>query len=604
MNVPRVIGLLVLVGVLATTGAATSYEVKEGDTLFLIARRELGDGNRWSEIAAANGIGEPWTIRVGQRLDLPTGTRSVSVPEPDAGAPARTATRDAVVPTPPPPSPTREDAPAPLPAATDAAPLLDPAGIAATLPPAEPWTIADARSRAARRNLSLRAEALSPRTAATELQAARAGFDPTLTASIDRSWSRTQTHALPSSRSELTTTSAEVGVAQTLPPGTRYAVSAQHARSRTATTTSGGTPTHTADVGVSVTQPLLEGAGRAAAYAGVDAAAAGLEAARARALRREAVTAAEIDAAYWALAEAEESERIAEESWRRASTLLERNLALLREGLIAEVEVLTAKDGLAARREAWIAAVLERAGRAETLLFLADGADAPARTVLPSAASEPPLPQLPPDAATLEARALRDRPDLAAAAADARAASIRERRAQNALLPNLDVTASAGTGGRAGRFGSAWDGVSDNDEPSWSVGAALTVPLGNRADRADAEAAAIEIERRRLAVASLSNEIRLEVRDAHRAVSLGIARLEAALESERTSRARWTAETRRLELGLGDTLRVLEAEQAAASAALGAARARFAVASAWSRLEAAIPGLAAPSPRTEPSPQP
>lgn len=37
-----------------TCACGTSYIVKSGDTLFLIAQRQLGDGNRWKEITKPN----------------------------------------------------------------------------------------------------------------------------------------------------------------------------------------------------------------------------------------------------------------------------------------------------------------------------------------------------------------------------------------------------------------------------------------------------------------------------------------------------------------------------------------------------------------------
>lgn len=65
--------------VLPVTGAAAaaraqSYVVRPGDSLFTIARQQLGSGTRWSELYTLNKavIGEnPGLIRPGQRLDLP-----------------------------------------------------------------------------------------------------------------------------------------------------------------------------------------------------------------------------------------------------------------------------------------------------------------------------------------------------------------------------------------------------------------------------------------------------------------------------------------------------------------------------------------------------
>lgn len=51
--------------------APRSITVNPGDTLWAIAERELGDGNRYQEIANINGIPNPDMIQPGQVLNLP-----------------------------------------------------------------------------------------------------------------------------------------------------------------------------------------------------------------------------------------------------------------------------------------------------------------------------------------------------------------------------------------------------------------------------------------------------------------------------------------------------------------------------------------------------
>ena len=47
------------------------YVVRKGDTLWAIARRFLGDGRRYREIAAANSVRNPNLIFPGQKLRIP-----------------------------------------------------------------------------------------------------------------------------------------------------------------------------------------------------------------------------------------------------------------------------------------------------------------------------------------------------------------------------------------------------------------------------------------------------------------------------------------------------------------------------------------------------
>lgn len=58
-------------GSAAPAPAQRRYTVQPGDTLWAIAASQLGDGARYGEIAAANGIGNPDSIQAGQSLLIP-----------------------------------------------------------------------------------------------------------------------------------------------------------------------------------------------------------------------------------------------------------------------------------------------------------------------------------------------------------------------------------------------------------------------------------------------------------------------------------------------------------------------------------------------------
>ncbi|MFT5283925.1 MAG: nucleoid-associated protein YgaU [Planctomycetota bacterium] len=69
----------------------TNYEVSSGDSLWLIAQRQLGDGNRWAEIASLNSDINPNKLVVGTALAMPTGAATVAPKRPTQVASARTA---------------------------------------------------------------------------------------------------------------------------------------------------------------------------------------------------------------------------------------------------------------------------------------------------------------------------------------------------------------------------------------------------------------------------------------------------------------------------------------------------------------------------------
>jgi nucleoid-associated protein YgaU len=68
---------------------ARFIRVLENDNLTRIAKRELGDGDRWKEIADLNRLRAPYRVRLGQRIQLPEGgtRKAADASNLDSGAP-------------------------------------------------------------------------------------------------------------------------------------------------------------------------------------------------------------------------------------------------------------------------------------------------------------------------------------------------------------------------------------------------------------------------------------------------------------------------------------------------------------------------------------
>lgn len=77
------------------SGSSKSYAVKQGDTLWVIAQKELGNGARWAVIARANPNVDPNNLRVGQKLIIPAASSSSasanSLPHSSSSSAANTA---------------------------------------------------------------------------------------------------------------------------------------------------------------------------------------------------------------------------------------------------------------------------------------------------------------------------------------------------------------------------------------------------------------------------------------------------------------------------------------------------------------------------------
>lgn len=54
----------------ATTASSSNYIVKKGESLWTIAQKELGDGNKYSQLAKDNNIQNPNMLTVGMELKI------------------------------------------------------------------------------------------------------------------------------------------------------------------------------------------------------------------------------------------------------------------------------------------------------------------------------------------------------------------------------------------------------------------------------------------------------------------------------------------------------------------------------------------------------
>ncbi|HNW92225.1 MAG TPA: TolC family protein [bacterium] len=565
--------LLLTALLLSVTAAPGQIIVQPGDTLFRLAERHLGSGARYPELAAANNLSAPFAIVAGQVLQLPDSSAATA---PHAAAPVATAV----------PAVGAAPAAAAIPALNTT--LVLPPLTATAVKDGAGLTLAEALSLAGANNLSLRSGRISPLTAAQSVIVADAAFDPTLTAEVRENWSRSNQEKPDntfSSRSDNRAENYATGVSSTLREGTQVGVSLSSSHSRTAP---GDAHSSGADVALTITQPLLEGAGREVVEGSLSSARQSHAAAVATAARLDEETALAVENAYWSLAQAEASEQISRSSLTVAEALLAHNEQLLARGLLAQVEVLTARSGVATRRESLVSTRLTRENNSDALAFLMLGERAAQDRALYRTVSVPVSTAMPDSVAVLEERALAARTDLTAARASLAAAEIDLRVRENALLPDLSLSAGAGTGGSAVGFNDAWADLGESREPNWSLGLSLSIPLGNAADKARFESAKLTLEQRRLALVQTENTIRKAVRDAHRSVAQGLTKLATATESRRLSEELLQAELSRLELGLTTTQNVLTAEEDTAQARLTEAQARYTLAAARAELAAAL----------------
>ncbi len=393
---------------------------------------------------------------------------------------------------------------------------------------------------------------------------------------------------------DLRTRTWSAGITQLLPLRTQVGVELTGARNRFDPGDASRLTQHGSGLTVSASQPLLDGLN----LAGLDArvAAADHDAALSNARRVEAELAAGVALAYWSLAEAEAEEAVLLRSLEDARALLFRNRELAERDVVAEVDVLTAESGMELRRALHIEAARLRRDAAEALVFLVYGngaADVLVADTLPvRTADQPDPPPALPDPAAAIAIGLDRRADLIAIRHEARGSDILLSAARRSAWPGIDLIGSLTTAGQATRFGDAFDQL--DDDVNWSVGIRFSQPIGNRRDGGARDLARWRTELDAARVAAAENLVRSDVRLAVRAVHSHRERMTAAQRASQLATLQLGAERRRLDLGLGDSFRLLETEENAVQAELALVRARYDLARAMTLYRLATGALQAP----------
>lgn len=431
--------------------------------------------------------------------------------------------------------------------------------------------LGEAVSRALERNYSIRLESLSPIIARARIEAERGRFDPALEASYSRSVQTEARRGVDQNnpdafvKDRLTDEQWDVGLVGLLPWGTSYDLG-WSVRNQTGTFNAFDDQ-YSSFLGLSVTQPLLQGAGS-------DVNTTSIRIARKDAIfsdwqfRSQVITTiTDTLLAYYDLHASRVALAVAQESRDLAAQLLEDNIKRAEIGVMSPLDITTARAELAQRAERLLLA--ERVVRDnENLLKRLISADV--RDTLgirlhivrpPLALSETRL-----DPALIMAFELR--PDYRQAILQFEKSEITLVFQKNQVLPRLDVTASLGASGVDPDVGQSLEQTVNAKSYSWSVGAVFRLPIPNRTARSNRRVAELEVARSLLGMRQLEQEIIIAVDNALGQVFTSRQRIEASQQSRILAEESLVAEEEKLRAGVSTTFVVLELQRNLAEAQL------------------------------------
>jgi len=353
---------------------------------------------------------------------------------------------------------------------------------------------------------------------------------------------------------------AGAGVDIPLRTGGRVSVDLLESRSETSNPFFTLNTAYNADLTVSVSQPLLRGAGRRANTYTIRVAAYQDQITQARTKLEIIRQLAAADRAYWILDAARRALDVAQRQYELATEQLERARRRVDAGDVAEIELIRAEAGLADRLEAIIIAenaVLQQQ-RTVKRIINQPGLELQTKTMIVPASNPDPV-RYEFDSDLLADEAVLARMEMLELelllAQDMSSIEF----AKNQALPSFVLDYQYSIGGLGATFQGANDQLAENNFESWSIGVSGQIPLGNVAAKSRVNQAILGRLQRLATKDARTQAIQQEVLGAVDNVEAAWQRIMAARQNAVASGRALQAEQRQFDVGDRTSTDVLDA---------------------------------------------
>ena len=420
-------------------------------------------------------------------------------------------------------------------------------------------------------NPTVSIQRLQPEIEKTFAREYRAAFDPQLNISASQDKNKTQ-RFLGAARNpfELTTERSQynASLTETLPTGTDIAASA----SLSGTLSSIYTDQYSGNLGLTITQSLLQGAGTGANLATLRQARLDVEISREELKAVAENLVADVENAYWSLYLAAEEISIQKQSLELANKQLQESLERVAVGKLPELELAAVHAEVSARQEALIDASSNyQQARLRFLYLLNPSMDTEWRTVT-MLADRPFVPvDTLADVSAHEELGLKYRSDLKQAYYALQKGELEIQRTKNGLLPRLDLFISLSRTTYAESFR---DGLPDIKSPFYDVNVGLTFdfPVINRQARAQSARARWSKDQLELSVENMKRLVQWDVRAAYIEVLRSREQIQATRVTRELQDKKLAAELEKFRVGKSTNFLVLQAQSDLTASRLDEAR--------------------------------
>ncbi len=448
---------------------------------------------------------------------------------------------------------------------------------AAAAPDAPALTVEACIARALEQNFSLKIQGFSTTIAQESLLAAEARFEPEFTATTQRSMVQSSL----AERRNLADT--RLGVGQTLASGALVNLSTSLDRAGYTPLLGTPNPAYTSDLSLSVTQPLLRGAGSAVNRAGVERSKLGLSIAHLGYKGSVLQVIRDTEAAYYNLVFTRGQLAVKQHSLLLAQRLYDENKARRSTGVATDLDVLTAEVGVATARSGVVTAEQEMHNSEDALLALTGHVEFNTRI---GAVQLPAPPASPASFARSYQLARESQPGLKATEAAIKQFELDAATAKNSALPTLNLGGAVGYNGTDRSYGSALDQATSGEARNWQLDLSLSIPWGLHGDRARYRGALAGLRQEQASLQQIDQTLVVNVRTAVRAVETSEQRVGIFTQATELAVKQYELQLARFKAGLATSRQVLETQDDLESARVNELQARVSFHTALSYLHA------------------
>lgn len=418
-------------------------------------------------------------------------------------------------------------------------------------------TLEECINRALDKNFGLKIQGYDTDNSLQALALSQSDYDPSFTLSATKSVTQSDTAAttLVGTRSDNFNT--RIGVNQKISTGATLNLSSSLARSATNNTFATLNPAYNADLSLSVSQPLLKGAGSTVNRAAIKRAEIGVNIANLNYKGQVLQVVRDTEAAYYNLVYAREQLKVRSLSLDLAEKLYEENKTKKNTGVATDLDVLQSEVGVeTARRNVLLAQQTEHDAQDSLLNLIGqfEFGSTLGEVSLPAAAS------FNPDFDISYKLARDSQPDYVAATESLKQLEISAAAAKRNRLPSLDLDGAVGYNTRDSSASSAYDRLPDGDGYAWQVGLSLNIPWGMRSEKANYNTALNNVRRQETRVKQIEQNLMVQVRAAVRAVETNLESVTISRKATELSEKQYELEKARFDAGLSTSRRVLEAQ--------------------------------------------